>query len=170
MIEAKELFSTQTDPRRAALHTELEATRAAFQTLLEMVSKSGWREKSPSSAWTAGEVFVHLTWALEYLPEEVEKARQGKGMFNMPKRLKRLSDFFSYWYIRWIARKATPDLLGQRYDRAMDASIRLLGQIPVEDWKKGADFYGEGFHSVEDLFHTPARHLAEHTAGWSREL
>jgi hypothetical protein len=29
----------------------------------------------------------------------------------------------------------------------------------------GADFYGEGFHTVADLFETPARHLAEHTAG-----
>jgi hypothetical protein len=110
-----------------------------------------------------GEVFVHLTWALEYLPAEVQKARQGKGMFNMPKGL---SDTMSYWYIRWIARQATPEILALRYDQAMDASLRKLADISENDWKLGANFYGEGFHSVEDLFRVPAQHLEEHTGGW----
>ena len=154
--------SILTDSHRVALLSELEATRAAFQTLLHSVSELGWRQKSPSSAWTVGQLLVHLTWALEHLPEEVENARRGKGMFNMPKRL---ADPLSYWYICWIARTATRESIARRYDRAMDASIALLATIPDEDWKRGADFYGEGFHSVEDLFHTSAHHLAEHTSG-----
>jgi len=162
MTYPKQLQSTQMDARCTALRAELEATRTAFHTLLERVSKSGRRQKSPSSAWTAGEVVVHLTWALEYLPEEVEKARRGQGMFNLPKGL---SDTLSYWYIRWITHKATPLSILRRYDKAMDTSIRLLNTISDSDWGKGANFYGEGFHTVEDLFHAPARHLAEHTSG-----
>ncbi len=161
-VDQVDLHLNQSKARCAALRSELEATREAFHTLLEKVSKVEWRQKSPASAWTVGEVFVHLTWALEYLPEEVKRARRGQGMFNLPKGL---SDFLSYWYIRWIARTATPESIRHSYDKAMDASIGLLDEIPEEDWNKGANFYGEGFHSVEDLFHGPARHFSEHTSG-----
>ena len=157
-----EMLTIQTDSRCDALRSELEATRTAFHLLLNTIAASGWDQKSPSSNWTLGQVLVHLTWALEYLPEEVEKARHGRGMFNMPKRL---ADTLSYWYIRWIARTSTPISIGRRYDRAMDDVIALLVSIPDGDWKLGANFYGEGFHSVDDLFHIPARHFAEHTAG-----
>lgn len=162
-----ELLTTGSDPRRAELHLELETTRSAFLALLGSISESDWHRKSPSCAWTVGEVLVHLTWALEYLPKEVEKALQEQGMFNYPKRI---SDTFSFWYVRWIARTATPTSIRRRYNKAMDASIRVLESIGADDWKKGADFYGEGFHSVEDLFHEPAKHLAEHTAGMEQLL
>ena len=157
----KESLAMQVDIRQAALRSELETTWAAFHLLMEKIPRSGRRQKSPSSAWTIGEVLVHLTWALEYLPDEVEKARHGRGMFNLPKRL---ADLLSYWYIRWIARNATPASINRRYDQAMDASIRLLEVIPDDDWEKGANFYGEGFHTVEDLFHVPAHHFSEHTS------
>src|SRR5690242_13865365 len=97
------------DPRQAladriALRVGLEATRTRFHTLLDSVSDAEWRRKSPASAWTVGEVFVHLTWALEQLPQEVARAGRGQGMFNLPKRL---ADPLSYWFIRWRARRAT---------------------------------------------------------------
>jgi hypothetical protein len=139
----------------------------AFTTLLDSTGEPDWHRKSPSCAWTVGEVLFHLTWALEYLPKEVEKALQGQGMFNFPKRI---SETFSLWYVRWVARTATPTEIRRRYNVAMDASIRMLESIGADDWKKGADFYGEGFHSVEDLFHEPAKHLAEHTSGMEQFL
>jgi hypothetical protein len=156
--------AVQTPPLtdRAALRMELEATRAAFQALLNRVAGNRWRRKSPGSAWTVAEVCVHLTWALDYLPQEVASARRGQGMFNFPKWL---ADPFSYWYIRLIARTSTPDQVRQRYNAAIDAALAALEQVPDSDWERGADFYGEGFHTVADLFRAPARHLAEHTAG-----
>lgn len=147
---------------REALRMGLEATRAAFHDLLYTVPGDRWREKSPGSAWTVAEVFVHLTWALEYLPKEVVSARQGKGMFNFPKWL---ADPFSHWYIRLIARNSTPEKIGRRYDAAMDSAIEALATVPDSDWELGASFYGEGFHTVADLFVVPAQHLAEHTVG-----
>jgi hypothetical protein len=149
--------------RRDALRAELEATRIAFAALVESLSGAAWRETSPSSDWTFCEVLVHLTWALEYLPQEIESARKGRGMFNMPKWL---ADPLSYWYIRWLARTATPGAIHRRYDAAINATLRLLDTVPETEWSLGADFYGEGFHSIDDLFHAPAKHLAEHTAGW----
>jgi hypothetical protein len=158
--ETVSTVGVQPAPDRAALRASLEATRAAFHRLVDAAAGERWRQKSPNSAWTVGEVLVHLTWALEYLPKEVEMARQGKGMFNMPGWI---ADTGSYWIIRWEARKSTPDSVRRRYDAAMDKALALLETVPDGDWAKGAPFYGHGFHSVADLFAAPVEHLAEHT-------
>lgn len=147
-------------PDLGAIRQELESTRTTFHRVVNGTSSQQWRQKSLNSDWTVGEIFFHLTWALEYLPKEIALARQGKGMFNMPKWLQ---DPLSYWYMRLSARKITPAQILQRYDRAMDATLKALERVPESDWKLGAKFYGEGFYTVEELFHTPAEHLAEHT-------
>ena len=150
---------------RAALRAELEATGAAFRTLLRSLSAEQWGQKSPTNDWTMAEVATHLAWALEQLPQEVASARRGKGMFNSPKSLDWLADLLSYWITRWMARKATPEAISRRYDAAMAAVLRTLDEVKESDWALGAPFYGHGFYSITDLFHTPAEHLAEHTAG-----
>jgi hypothetical protein len=155
-------LQAQSASERKVLRSGLEATRERFHAILDSVPDEQWRQKSPASEWTVAEVFVHLTWALEQLPREVESARHGKGMFNMPKRL---SDFLSYWYIRWSARRATRESVRRRYDAAMAASIRTLDGVKESEWSLGADFYGHGFHTIPDLFGVPADHVAEHTAG-----
>ncbi len=149
-------------PDRAAILAELEATRVKFHQLANSVSNAEWHQKSPTSDWTLGEILVHLTWSLEYLPREVSRGLRGKGMFNMPKFV---ADPMSFLYIRWLARKATRESILRRYDAAMAAVVALVDNIVDEDWAKGAKFYGEGFYTIEDLFHTPADHLKEHSAG-----
>lgn len=146
-------------PDQATLRARLEETRTAFHRLLDSSTGDRWREKSPTSAWTYGEVLVHLTGALEYLPAEIVSARKGKGMFNLPKWL---ADPGSYWLTRWEARAADPQSVRRRYDAAMDAVIAAIATVPDADWHLGAQFYGEGFYTVADLFDTPSRHLAEH--------
>jgi hypothetical protein len=148
---------------RTELRAGLEAARAAFHGLVQSVPGDQWREKSGGSAWTKGEVLVHLAWALEQLPEEVAKARQGKGMFNMPKWF---ADPASYWMIRWQARKSDADSVRRRYDAAIDAAIAAMDLVPDTDWTMGAPFYGHGFHTVTELFRVPLQHLVEHTEFW----
>lgn len=157
-----ETVQTTSKHDRGALQSELAATLMAFQALLDALPADRWRRKSPSSAWTVGEVLVHLTWALEQLPQEVASARRGKGMFNYPQRL---ADPLSYWLTRWMARNATRESVGRRYAAAMAAVLRALDAVPEADWTRGARFYGHGFYTVADLLRTPAQHLAEHTAG-----
>jgi hypothetical protein len=147
---------------RAALRAELEATRTRFRTLVESLSEERWRQPCPGSAWTVCEVMVHLTWALEQLPAEVESARHGKGMFNYPAWF---ADPASYWINRWNARGVAPASLVRRYDAAMAAVLDSLDGVADGDWGLGATFYGHGFYTIEGLFHTPAQHLAEHTVG-----
>jgi hypothetical protein len=149
-------------PDRTAIRAELEATQAAFHHLIDPLSDADWSRKSPSSEWTLGEILVHLTWSLEYLPREVTHALQGRGMFNMPKVV---ADPFSLIYMRWLARKANKASIMRRYDTAMAFVMAALNNIRDEDWTKGANFYGEGFYSIADLFHTPTDHFKEHSAG-----
>lgn len=144
---------------RAAIRKELETTRIKFKTLLQSCDESRWHRKSPTSDWTTGEIMVHITWALEQLPQEIASAKRGKGMFNMPSWL---ADPLSYWFTRWMARKATPKSVVHRYDAAMDAVLRTLDNVEDGDWGLGAPFYGHGFYTITALFHTPAEHLAEH--------
>lgn len=161
---AVQATSTQASVDRAALLAELEATRAAFHALLSSISNERWKEKSPTTDWTVGEVMVHITWALEQLPDEIASARRGKGMFNFPFP-KRMVEKGSYWLGRWFARHETQSSVGRRYDAAMDAVVRILPDVSDADWSLGANFYGEGYHTIADLFHTPAEHFADHTAG-----
>jgi pimeloyl-ACP methyl ester carboxylesterase len=146
---------------RAALRAELTATNTQFRTLVESLSEERWRQPCPGSAWTVGEVMVHLTWALEQLPAEVASARRGQGMFNYPAWF---ADPASYWITRWNARGVTRAAVVRRYDAAMAAVLASLDTVADGDWALGANFYGHGFYSIEGLFHTPAQHLAEHSA------
>ncbi len=155
---------TQASVDRTALLAELEATRAAVHALLNAISDERWKEKSPTTDWTVGELMVHVTWALEQLPDEIASARRGKGMFNLPLP-KRMVDSASYWLGRWFARNETHASVGRRYDAAMDAVVRTLHEVSDADWSLGANFYGEGYYTITDLFHTAAEHFADHTAG-----
>ena len=60
---------------REELRAGLEATRASFHHIVNSIPRDRWHRKSPATAWTVAEVFVHLTWALEFLPREVTSAR-----------------------------------------------------------------------------------------------
>jgi hypothetical protein len=144
------------------LRAELEAAQNAVQHWLSTLTDEQWQRKSPSSAWTVAEVFVHLTWAVEYLPAEVAAAKRGRGMFNYPKFL---ADPYSYWSTRLEARRATRSRLAQRYAAAMAKVLQALDMVEAGEWGVGANFYGEGFYTVADLFRTPVEHLAEHTQG-----
>ena len=146
---------------RAALRAELEATNTQLRTLVEAIPETRWQQLSPSSDWTVGEVMVHLTWALEQLPAEVASARRGKGMFNYPAWF---ANPASYWINRWNARGLTRAAVVRRYDAAMAAVLASLDAVADGEWDLGANFYGHGHYTIEGLFHTPAQHLAEHTA------
>ena len=149
-------------PDRETLRAELERPARRSTALLDSIPDERWHRRAPGSAWTVREVFVHLTWALEYLPKEVDLARQGKGLFNTPKAI---ADPASYLLIRWLALRSTRESIRRRYDAAMDATLATLAKVPTATGALGANFYGEGFHTVADLFQTPARHLEEHTRG-----
>jgi hypothetical protein len=145
--------------RRAALRAELAATQAAVQQLFVDVSAADWRRRSANPAWTVGELLAHLTWRLEQLPREVELARQGRGLYNLPRFLR---DPLNVLVTRLYARRHTPQTLARRYDAACAAAVRTLDAVGEDEWGRGAPFWGEGFHDIEALFRAQALHIAEH--------
>lgn len=161
-ISTVQVQQAHNNDKKEVLRADLEATRVKFHMLLDSISEDTWHQKSPTTNWSVAEVFVHLTWAIEFLPKEVASARKGKGMFNMPGWI---SDPASYWYIRFAARKSTRASIRKRYDAAINATINALATVADTDWQLGAQFYGEGYYSVEDLFKTPGQHLTDHRAG-----
>ena len=152
---------TAAQPDRGALEAELHATRESFRELTKTVPEPLWRNRAPGSKWTGKQLLHHVAWALEQLPKELEAAGNEKGMFNYPKLI---ADPGSYWLVKWEARGQTRESLLARYDAAMDRVIEALPRVHPADWTKGARFYGEGFYSIADLFHTPANHFQEHAA------
>ena len=146
---------------RTSLRTEIEANRAFFRKMVQALPDAVWARRAPGSAWTGKQLLHHVTWALEQLPKEVESARREKGMFNYPKFL---ADPGSYWLVKWEARKETRESIVARYEAAVERALTALQDVAEDDWQRGARFYGEGFYSVSDLFHTPAKHCQEHTA------
>ena len=108
---------------RNALAAEIEATRAAFRTLIVGLPESQWCRRAPGSKWNGRQLLEHITWSLEQLPKEVESAKLGKGMFNFPGLL---ADTGSYWMVKWSARKATPDALLGRYEDTIGRVLRSL--------------------------------------------
>lgn len=147
--------------RAEALRTEMESTRRSFRELVTGLPEAAWASRAPGSKWTGKQLLHHVTWALEQLPKEIESARRDRGMFNYPKLI---ADNGSYWLVRWEARKQTRESILARYDAAMNHAIASLQTVGDTEWQRGARFYGEGFYTVADLFHTPAQHFAEHSA------
>jgi hypothetical protein len=144
---------------RLDLQAELAATRAAVQRILAGMSDADWRRRSANPTWTVGQVLTHLTWSLEHVPREVEGARKGRGMYNLPPILFGPLNMLA---TRLVARRYTRQTLAQHYDAAYAAALRTLEGVGDDEWRRGAHFFGEGFKDIEELFRGQARHLAEH--------
>ena len=148
-------------PDREAIRAGMEAIRVAFRQLLDDLAEADWRRRYPGSAWTVGELLTHLTWSLELVPREVEHARRGKGMFNLPPLVR---DPLSMIATRGAARGQTRQSIAARYESAHAAALRTLDGVKDDEWHRGAPFWGEGFRDIEGLFRAITHHFDEHAA------
>ena len=144
---------------REELRAELAATRAAFHDLLAGLSDTDWRRATGNPAWSVGHLLHHFVWSLELLPSEVASARRGKGMFNLPPYLR---DPLNSAVTRFGARRQSLGTVARRYDAAYAAALRTLDGVRDDEWRQGAQFWGEGFIDIEGLFRSHTQHFAEH--------
>ncbi|HMA37128.1 MAG TPA: maleylpyruvate isomerase N-terminal domain-containing protein [Chloroflexia bacterium] len=133
---------------RPAIRNELEATHAAFHQLLTSLSSADWRQKSADPAWTVGEQLSQIVDEVAAAPRTIESARRGQGVRPQPG----MSRAVNARIARTMARNATPDSLGARYDQAHTALLALLDSIGDEEWAQGAQFFGVD-ETVASLFH-----------------
>lgn len=144
---------------RDDLQTALAAMQAAAQQIFAGISDADWRRRSGNPSWTVGEVLAHLTWSLEHLPSEVEAARKGRGMYNLPPLVFGPLNMLA---TRLYARRHTRQTIARKYDAAYAAALHILEGVRDDEWQRGAAFFGEGFKDIEELFRGQSRHLLEH--------
>jgi len=148
-------------PNRAALRADLEATRTAFHALLDSIPAEAWRRKGDSTAWTVREIVTHLVHDIESIPQFVAHAKAGKNFLNMPSFI---TGKLNYLLSRFKARNATPQSLAQAFDTHLEKALATLEEVQDDEWQRGAEFFGEGYWTVETIFKNVPRHFQEHAA------
>lgn len=150
-----------TVPDKDAIRTEWAEMREGFHQLLAEIPEGAWRRQSKSTRWTIAELCAHIAQDVEDVPMFVDHARRGKDLFNLPS--------FITQPINWLitklsGRKATPASLARKFDEDYEQALKVLDEIQDDEWQRGANFFGEGYWTIEFIFHQSPRHFEEHAA------
>lgn len=145
--------------KREIIRAELEETGKNFHQLLDSLSNEDLRRKGVNSAWTIGELLVHIIYWLNYTPRVVKMLRKGTGIRNVPLFL---FDWANIWLTRFAARKVTVRSIRLRYDAAHDVTLRALDGIRDDEWGKSATFIKGEVSTMESIFHSIRSHFEEH--------
>ena len=148
-----------TTPDKESIRAEIESTRADFHTLLDSLSADDWKRKSANPAWTVGQLMYHLAWGGTFVLSELKSAKRGKG-FNPPQFL---INPVNVAITRFGAMRSSRASIERKYDDGMEQLLRALNDVQPGEWEKSSTNFGVT-HRVQDVFHIPAEHLAEHTA------
>ncbi len=159
MTDTTPAGSTQAVPDRGAIRAELEATKTGYHELLTSLSDEDWKKKSANPAWNVRQLMWHLAWANGFIPSGVDRCKKEKG-FNRPESI---SNMINTWMTRIGSRGATPQSVGEKYDKAHRDAIASLDGVQDGEWTKGAKIFGE-FQTVESTLRSPVGHFKEHEA------
>jgi hypothetical protein len=146
------------------IRAELQETRNDFLALLASLSETDLQQKSVMSAWTVKELLVHIVFWLRQTPGVVRVVRTGRGIRTIPTSL---FNWLNLWLTRLAAWRQTRQSILARYERAYQATLRLVEGIGTEEWNKGASFGGP-FHgeyrTIEIIIRSHRSHLQQHAA------
>ena len=152
---------------RAAIRTDMEATRMAYHQLLASLSDTDLQRPCAISRWTIQELLCHMALLLgQAVPMMVKQARKGKPM---PKLLDtRFGHWMNYQMAVRAARKATRASITQRYDAAHSNLLRLLENVGESEWALPTAYPDGRPLTMETVFHVPTEHFELHAA-WIRQ-
>jgi hypothetical protein len=145
--------------RRVDVVDSLEISRVAFQQLLGSLTEADLLVKQPGSAWSVGEVAVHLISSIERTPDLIGRLRRGSDYLNLPLPI---AEVVKRLYTRWAARNATREDLIRRFDAACPPVLALVDTIRRNEWDRGGYAYGEGHWTVEHAFLHQREHVEAH--------
>jgi hypothetical protein len=152
--------ATVTPVDKAALRGELEATHAAYRELVGQLPDAKWNAKSSNAAFTCGQLAWHIASGLGFSAEIVENARKGKST-NIPSFLMPLAYKINERRIRSRSKAATKDSVLADYERDSARLLRLLDEVPSEEFSRSFTNYAQT-RTVEEMFRVPVEHFAEH--------
>jgi len=109
-------------------------------------------------------LLVHIVFWLRQTPGVVRVVRTGRGIRTIPTSL---FDWLNLWLTRLAAWRQNRQSILARYERAYQATLRLVEGIAEEEWNKGASFGGP-FHgeyrTIEIIIRSHRAHLQQHAA------
>jgi hypothetical protein len=149
---------------------ELEEVQEAFIWLVRAIPDGDWNRKLPGEVWTARAEIVHIVQALEVLPGGIERAIHGKGrsiLSMIPPGLR--SWINGYILIPLRSRHSTQKSVVEAYEAAFQKLVRILEDLPDEDWEKGTS-YPHKYRTVAQMAHRPKEHFEEHAAHLCKKL
>jgi hypothetical protein len=126
---------------REAIRGELAASRLASPDLFGTLSQANRRQPTRNPAWSATCCTTSVA-SLELLPREVARARQGKGLYTLPRFMR---DSLSSRLTRWEARRQSLTTITRRYDEPYAAVLRTIDEVRDDELRRSARFWGEGF-------------------------
>lgn len=140
--------------------------------LVDSIPTDYWDQLIPGEDWTIQMEVAHIVQAMMLIPDGVERVRKGKHglslLFLVPLPLRNWVN--GHIVVPKIAHKFTPVLAVRQYDQAHHAVLACLEIISDEDFQRSATF-GSGLHrTIEDIFHRPEQHFAEHYAAIQQKL
>ena len=156
---------TVTIPDRAAILAEYDTMRRDFHALIDSLTDAEWRQRSASTQWTNGELLTHRVLTFGMFPKELACARQSKNFMNMPGFVMRP---VNYTVFRLAALMSSRRSLKRRFDQYHAAALRQIDQVSDDEWREGAEYFGEGYRDIEALCRLHPHHFAEHAAQVSR--
>ena len=130
---------------RERLQSELEATRASFQALLDSLSEGDFHKQSNNPGWTNGEILFHMTLGFILIPLLAPLIRFfGRVPDHYSRLFARFLNFGTTlfnWFNALGARIGgsiyTRQRIGGEFDRAYSQILRLLDSIGVDEWQLG---------------------------------
>ena len=155
---------------KTAIQNKLEATRAAFHTLLYKIPEGAWEQPSRNPAWNIREMAYHITIAVSMLPQDIALLRRGGFLARLAKIPPSLFNWFNERLTRRAARQQTRDSIAQRYDEAHAHVLQLLDTIQEDEWQLAAEYPAlnvympGGQHTIAMMFDYLNLHFEEHAA------
>ena len=158
--------------------SELNATRAAFHTLLDSLSEQDFHRQSLNPGWTNGEIVAHVTFGFLIVNVLLPMARVwGRFPKSSSKPFAWLLDACTAPF-NWInmlgargqGRVFTHRRVAKIYDRVYSSLLKQANSIKENEWERGMYYptrwdpnFSE-FMTLEKLFHYPVNHFNFHLA------
>ncbi len=148
----------------ASIQPELEEVRQSFLRLLDLIPDDVLDHRFPGEGWTIKQELVHIIQALELLPKGIKRAVLGQSRSVLSFVPTGIRGWFNGFILIPLASKqATRTSLAQAYEKASNALLETLRELPGEAWLKGTT-YPRQYRTVEQMAHRPAEHFEAHAA------
>jgi hypothetical protein len=164
MSESAKITNSDPIDKREQIRSQLEATRSAFNSLLDQLTIEDLNKPSLNPAWTIGELLYHMSFAPRNLPSDVWLIRHLNWVPKIPAgTFNKLNTYLT----RRGGRNATKKMLAESYDEAHQRTLKALESIRDDEWEKGVKYPDwdpmlNGYVTLERLFQYIGLHFESH--------